>query len=105
MMDREGLVLNCQTAVTMNDSHLAVHCSVLCLICKTNPSYTKIWRHVSKGLTRTKCLCYYTSLRNRVMKGAERKTVMLHVFETDSITDKLQATTAFAQRKAPSVPT
>jgi len=79
-MDREGYVLNCQTAVTMNDSRLAVHYSVLCLICKPNPSYNKIWGHVSMGLTRTKYLSYYTNLGNRVMKGAERTTVMLHVF-------------------------
>lgn len=96
-------MLNCQTAVTMNDSHLAVHCSVLCLICKTNPSYTKIWRHVSKGLTRTKFLLLHKSWQSS--DEGRRKTVMLHVFETDSITDKLQATTAFAQRRAPSVPT
>ena len=105
MMDREGLVLNCQTAVTMNDSRLSVHCSVLRLICKPNPSYTKIWGHVSMGLTRTKYRSYYTSLGNRVMKVAEGTTAMLHVFETDSITNKLQASTAFAQGKAPSVPT
>jgi hypothetical protein len=104
MRDREGLVINCQTAVTMNDSRLAVHCSVLCLICKPNPSYTKIWGHVSMGITRTKYPSCYTSLGNRVTKGAER-TVMRHVFETDSITDKLQATTAFAQGREPSVPT
>ena len=98
-------MLNCQSAVTMNYSRLAVHCSVLCLICKPNPSYTKILGHVSMGLTRTKYLPYYTSLGNRVMKGAERTTVMLHVFETDSKTDKLQASTAFALGRAPSVPT
>jgi len=98
-------VLNCQTAATMNYSRLAVHCSVLCLICNPNPSYTKIWGHVSKGLTRTKYLSYYTSLGNRVMKGAEGTTAMLHVFETDSITDKLQASTALAQGRARSVPT
>jgi len=49
------------------------------------------------GLARTEYLSYYTSLGNRVMKGAEGKTAMLHVFETDSITDKLQGSTAFAQ--------
>jgi hypothetical protein len=41
-MDREGLVLNCQTGVTTNDSLRAVQCSVLCFICKPTPSYTKI---------------------------------------------------------------
>jgi hypothetical protein len=39
------------------------------------------------------------------MKGAEGTTAMLHAFETASVTDKLQASTAFAQGKAPSVPT
>jgi len=105
MMDREGLELNCQTAVTTNDSRLAVHCSILCLIYKPNPSYTKIWEHVSMGLTRTKYLSNYTSLGNRAIKGAEGTTAMLHVFETESLNDKLQASTAFAQRRAPSVAT
>jgi hypothetical protein len=48
------------------------------------------------GLTGTKYLSYYKSLGNRVMKGAGGTTAMLHVFETDSLTDKLQASTAFA---------
>jgi hypothetical protein len=94
MMDREGSVLNCQTAVTTNDSRLAVHCSILCLICKPNPSYTKIWGHVSMGLTRTKYRSYYISLGNRAIKGAEGTTAMLHVFETESLNNKLQASTA-----------
>lgn len=56
-------------------------------------------------MQKKKYLSYYTSLGNRVIKGAEGTTAMLHVFETDSISDKIQASTAFVQGRATFVPT
>ena len=66
-MDRKGLVLNCHTADTMNDSRLVVHCSLLCWIHKLNPIHTKIWGHMTIGLTTTK----YTQITTSVQPSDE----------------------------------